>query len=93
MKKIKSPVDLDHSFAKKRVVLKANEWAVFDDFHADEMKRIFPFIEIASADEADVKTVNESEEKKAPESEVGDKKEPEEKPKKKPAKRGRKSKK
>jgi len=60
MKKIKSPVDLEHSFADKKVVLKADKWAVFDDFHADEMKRIFPFIDIEPATEEDIKVAGES---------------------------------
>ncbi len=55
MKKIKSPVDVEHSFKNRKVVLKANEWAVFDDYYADEMKRIFPFIDIAPAKEEDIK--------------------------------------
>ena len=64
MKKIKSPVDLDHSFKDIKIVLKADKWAVFDDFHADEMKRIFPFIEIAPADESDIKEISKSQKKR-----------------------------
>lgn len=64
MKKIKSPVDLEHSFKDRKIVLKANEWAVFDDFYADEMKRIFPFIDIAPATKEDIRVVGEDENKK-----------------------------
>ena len=77
MKKIKSPVDVEHQFEKVKVVLKANKWYVYDDYYADEMKRIFPFIEIAPATKEDLRVAGQKEEKeevKKEEEKVKDKK-------------------
>jgi len=56
MKKLKSSIDLEKPFANGVIVsLPANKWVVVEDKLAEEMKYIYPFIEMAEATEEDLK--------------------------------------
>ena len=59
MKKIKSPIDLYYDFRDKKVILRANEWALYDDYYADRMKRIYPFVSVAIPTEEDLRLASE----------------------------------
>ena len=94
MKKIKSPVEVYRKFKNNLTVkVEANRWVVLRDDIAEEIKRIYPFVEIDNATEADLKVAGKKEEKKEVKEEVKEEEKVEEVKEEKPKKSKAKSKK